>query len=1097
MNEIFAATDEIQTALEKVKLANKLECSTDELSSKKLTCPKAKLGMVIGKNGSKVKQIQSTCKVAIHIDQTTDEITITGIEASIERATTVIDNIIRAEEEKIELQKLLLDYLTSKYVHVLQKLREEYTSSFVDVSRSDGKLIIQGSPEDVAGIKAKIFGIQIILKKKILAGREAQIIVGKKGATIEKLCTEYEIPIEVSRGDETQTSAIFIGPPEMVEAAFSEVEKLINENKEVKSTINISLMQKSILLAEGGVHMKAIQAKIVEAIPDGRCFVSVNSDNSTKDHPEILVKTKQLFASEAIQFVLDELKEFDKLMVKRTIDPFIAPRIIGKGGETIRKLTAGKPFFLELDKVSGEISYGATSAEGLEALRKEVDEIIEKNSVLRVVVDSAILKRQYRELTRSQMKKDLNGVCWIDIDEDNSCYVVRGTKENLEKAKVLLDEFILNNQFEEVPITAEDREALLTGGKRSKIAQFSGEMDVNLQIERETLCVVLRGSREKVDESAKKLNQFLNGGDGFSVMKFTLNQQVVGKVIGRGGKTRQQLEEKHEGVTINISRTHVVTIRGPTQGVTDCRVEIAKMVASSRISQSVSISGEQKASLEKKNFTKKIFQQTPVNITTTDDKIEVKGTFHDVRDAVSLLNEMLTGVYKTAIELDAAQFSKVRNTVRDPSHFDRMESASGAKLELDLIAGSISISGKRSQVKRAKDQVYGFLDFLFPNQLTRLKITKPLFLSVGKASTLAEISAEAGGVAIYLDRDLSLVVIRSVDEEKVRNAAALINEKIKDAERLAFVFEISASDSWIIPSIIGKKGENVSRLRKKFSGCKIEISKESRTITIVGESDETVNAVREAVVAAIEKARSENIFVTIQNTDIPSFLGKGGSHVKELSAKHGVTIQSVKKGNDAGTYKIGGEASKVKAAKEAIDAWLDTREKASATLEMTLDREQDIPAILGQKGAIARSIEQDYKCRFDIDKKSLVVKIRGPSEEQREAVLNRMKDLIDTSREERAARELAAKEERENAEINEVNGTGSVESSSPIESEIVISDLDGVKDDGIRSQFPSKPVGVASKSSKSPHGKKKKVDTSVNQGTEAGKSLFALLTSED
>jgi len=1103
MNDIFAATDEIQSALDKVKLANKLECSTDELSTKKLTCPKAKLGMVIGKNGSMIKQIQKTCKVSIQVEQTTDEITITGSEASIERATTEIENIIRAEEEKIQLEKILLDYLTSKYVHVIRKLREEYSSSFVDVQRSDGNLIIQGSPEDFAKIKATIFGEPIVVKKRPLAGREAQIIVGKKGATIERLCTEHEIPIEVGKDESTETSAVFTGPPEAVEGALSDVEKLLHDNKEVKETIDINLVQKNILLADGGRHIKGIQAKLFEAIPDGHCYVSVNSDVRTKDRPEVLVRAKQIFISDALQFTIGALKEFDKLFVTCTIDPYIAPRIIGKGGETIKKLTGGKPFFLDLDKISGELSYGATSAEGLETLRKRVEEIIDSNSVIRVKADSAILKRQYRELNRSQMKKDMNGICRFDIDENDSCYVVRGKKEDLQKAKLLLDEFISNNQFEEIPITDEDREALLNGGKKSKIAHFSEQLDVNLQVDRSNLCLVLRGSRENVDKSAKTLNQFLNGGNGFSVMRFTLNEQVVGKVIGRGGKMRQQLEERNEGVTINISRAHVVTIRGPTQAVSSCRVEIAKMVASARISQSVSISGEQKASLEKKDFTKKIYQQTPVNITTTNDKIVVKGTFHDVRDAVSLLNEILTGEYNTAIELDASQFSKLRNAVRDPSHFARMESTCGAKLELDLTAGSISIIGKRSQVKRAKDQVYGFLDFLFPNQLVRLKITKPLFQSVGKASVLAEISAEAGGVAVYLDRDLSLVVIRSIDEEKAKKATALIKSKIAEAERLAFVFEISASDSWILPVIIGKRGENVSILRKKYSGCKIDISKESRTITIVGESDKTVEAVREEITAAIEKARSENIFVTIQNTDIPSFLGKGGSHVKELSAQYEVAIQSVKKGNSTGTYKISGEALKVKTAKEAIETWIDMREKANAILEMTLEREQDIPAILGQKGAIARSIEEDYKCRFDIDKKSLVVKIKGPNEEQREGALIKMKELIETYRKEKVARELAAKEERENAytahSANGENGTRSIKASShSFESEIIVSDTKVVENDVNRNQFPSKPVGIATKSLKNGHGKKKKVDTSVNEGTEAGKSLFAmLLTSDD
>jgi rRNA processing protein Krr1/Pno1 len=1077
-----------------VKLANKLECGTGEISRKEMVCPKAKIGMVIGKNGSMIKQIQDTCKVSIAVDSLTDKITIAGSEVSIERATKEIHRIIRTEEEKIALEKSLLDYLTSKYVNVIQQLREEYKRSFVDVHRSDGKLSIQGSPEEVADIKAKIFDIQIVSKKRLLAGREANVIVGKKGTTIERLCTEHMILIELSKDNGNETNAIFTGPPDMVEAALSEVEKLINDNREVEEIVNISPVKKNIILAEGGRNIKEIQAKLVESIPDGNCYLSIKNS-------EVVIKAKQLMVSEALQFVIDALKEFDELIFMCTVDPYVVPRIIGKGGENIKKITGGKPLFLEVDKSSGDLSGGATSAEGLVYLRKQIDEVVENNSIIRIKADSAILKRQYRELNRSRTKNEMKGICWFDMDEDDSCYIIRGRKEDLEKGKVLLDEFILNNQFAEVPITDEDRETLLVGGRNSKIVQFSEEMDVNLQVERVNLCVILRGSQEKVDEAAKKLNQFLNGGDGFSVMKFTLNEQVVGKVIGKGGKTRQQLEQKYDPATINITRAHVVTIRGPSQVVTDCRIEIAKMVASARVTQSISISDEQKVSLEKKEYTKKIFQQMPVHLTTTNDKVVVKGTFHDVRDAVSLLNEMLTGEYKIFIELDASQFSKVRNALRDPSHFDRMESACGAKIELDLTAGSISISGKRSNVKRAKDRVYGFLDFMFPNELKRLKITKPLYMSVGQASTLAEISAEAGGVAIYLDRDLSLLVIRSIDEEKVSKATELVKEKIREAERLAYVFELSASDSWIIPGIIGKKGGNISLLRSKYPGCKINISKESRTIAIVGESEEIVQEVREAVLAAIEKNRSENAFVSIQNTHIPYFLGKGGSHVKELSAKYGVEIQNVKKGNC--NFRISGEISNVKTAKEAIDTWLDMREKANTTLEMTLERSQDIAAIIGQKGVVARSIEEEHKCRINVDKKSLIVTIRGPSEEQREAAMSKMKEFIETYHHQRIAREVEAKEKRENivlsATKNDVNGIEPVPTELPILSENKNADSDAlrVEEDHKKSQFPTKPVGGAAKSPKNGHGKKKKVYASMNEGTEAGKSLFAMLTSED
>lgn len=1116
LHETFTGMDEIQTALGKVKLANKLDCGTHEISTKEMHCPKARLGMVIGKNGSMVKQIQDTCKVSIEVNKGTEKITITGTDVSIERAMKEIERIIRIEEEAITLETTLLNYLTAKYVHVIQQLRDEYPDASLSLSRIGGKLLIRGNPEELADIKAKVFGEEIMSKERNLAGREFNVLLGKKGATIDRLCSEHSISIEIVKINDSNTTAVFTGPSNMVEAALSKVEELINNNREVVEVISISPLIKNILLAESGRHIKDIQAKVVEAVPEGNCYISINNDRIAKDHPELLVKAKKSMVSEALQFTRDVMKDFDELVVKCSVDPYAIPRIIGKGGETIKKLTGGKPAFVEVDRVSGELSYGATSVEVLDDLRKQVEEVIDNNSVLRIKSYAAILVRQFRELNRSGLKNQLNGICWLDIDEDESCYIIRGKKQDLEKGKAVIEKFIVNNQFGEVQITDEDREALLSGGRKSKIVQFTEEMGVKLQIDRIKFCVIVCGPLEKVDETIQKLNQYLNGGNGHSVAKLCVTEQVVGIVIGKGGKTRQQLEQKHDGVAINISKSHVVTIRGPSQAVADCRVEIGKMVASARVTQSISITDEQKASLEKKEYAKKLYQQMPVHVTTTDDKVVVRGTFHDVRDAMSLLNEMLTGEYKISIELDASQFSKVRNTVRDPTHFERIESACEAKVELDLTDGSVSISGKRSNVKRAKDQVYGLLDFILPNELNRLKITKPLCMSVGQASALAQISAEAGGVSVYLDRDLSLIVIRSINEEKVKKATELINEKIKEAERLAYVFEVSASDSWILPIIIGKKGSNVIGLRSKHPGCKIDISKEFRTITVIGETEEIVQEVREAVLTAIETARSENMFVLIPNTYVSPFLGRAGSHVKELTAKYEVEIQRVKKGEF--NFKISGEVSKVKAAKEAIDTWLVMRENSNARLTFSLEREQDIAAIIGQKGIVARSIEEDFKCKIDVDKKTLVVTVKGQSEEQREAAMNKMKELVEKYRDEATARQALAKEQRENIELVATKDNATAMEPVPAGSQNLPKtkniDLDALKveeedkksqippkEEDKKSQFPSKPVGVAADPSKNGNGKKKKkkkkVDASLTEGTEAGKSLFAMLMSQD
>lgn len=174
------------------------------------------------------------------------------------------------------------------------------------------------------------------------------------------------------------------------------------------------------------------------------------------------------------------------------------------------------------------------------------------------------------------------------------------------------------------------------------------------------------------------------------------------------------------------------------------------------------------------------------------------------------------------------------------------------------------------------------------------------------------------------------------------------------------------------------------------------------------------------------------------------------------------------------------------------------QEKANATLTLSLEKERDVAVIIGQKGVVARSIEADFKCRIDIEKKTLIVTIKGGSEDIREAAARKMKELVTKDREETIARQLLAKEKKDHIELVAVkNNTISCDHISKND------DLDALKANEIEknissNQFPTKPVGVA-KSSKNGNNKKKKkkVDSSVNEGTEAGKSLFAMLMSQD
>ena len=58
--------------LSKIKLANKLNCLVEELTTLVVDCPQSKLGTIIGKNGTMMKQLCDKCNVTMDVQKEND-----------------------------------------------------------------------------------------------------------------------------------------------------------------------------------------------------------------------------------------------------------------------------------------------------------------------------------------------------------------------------------------------------------------------------------------------------------------------------------------------------------------------------------------------------------------------------------------------------------------------------------------------------------------------------------------------------------------------------------------------------------------------------------------------------------------------------------------------------------------------------------------------------------------------------------------------------------------------------------------------------------------------------------------------------------------
>jgi rRNA processing protein Krr1/Pno1 len=657
-----------------------------------------------------------------------------------------------------------------------------------------------------------------------------------------------------------------------------------------------------------------------------------------------------------------------------------------------------------------------------------------------------------------------------------------------------------------VEIAAEDEPTLYTGGAESPIQKFQETYGAEMNVIRSRFVVVVKGQKPKVEAAVKRLRLFLHGGEGFTVARISVTEQALGVVIGKSGSKRAELEKKHEGVNLFIHRSNRITIRGPEDAVEACRVDILRLVSSVKVQQTMSLTPEEhEVLLSKPDALKRATYGIPVQVTVAEDSVKIRGFYSDVRDAQTFIKEVITGTYEAFIELEASELSCVRGACRDPSHFQRIQETSGAEIKLDLPSNSIIVCGKRSNVRKGKDLVVRFIEFLLPASFVRLKVSKPLHATVGEASALADLAASSGAT-ITLDRDVNSIFIQSSDPEKVKKASDILKAKIKEAERFAFVISLEASDAWLIPLIIGKGGNRANTLRLD-TGCHIDINKVDRTISVTGDDEANVAKAREQLENIIDESRRQCAFVELPEDLIAAFVGRGGSHIRSFSSENHVEIERMRK--EPTKFKITGEEDNVEKASKAFKEWIDHWEMRQAGQTIAIEKSA-IGAVLGKNGSVIDALQKEFNCKVEINREDLTLTVRGGTEEQREKAIEKISHIVGEDRERANGHGRRERGQHGNSNHQGDSHATNHDNSKPApKSNDSMSTLDSRKDRS--AEFATRPVGltIVEKDASKPKNKKKNRNTNkgnnaqdisdeqtLQVGSSAGRSLFNLLVSE-
>lgn len=384
----------------------------------------------------------------------------------------------------------------------------------------------------------------------------------------------------------------------------------------------------------------------------------------------------------------------------------------------------------------------------------------------------------------------------------------------------------------------------------------------------------------------------------------------------------------------------------------------------------------------------------PVQMTLNESSIRLRGLSLDIKDARALINEHMAGQYESSLEFEPLQMEAIQTIIKkDNLHFDKIRDRSKAEIKANYSSCSITMSGKRSCVKRAKSFLLGFLDTILPSQFSKFKVAKPLLNLIGDSSVLGKISSDTGAT-LSVDRDLNCIFVQSSNPDSVKESFDLLEARKNECSKLNTVIQFEQSDSWLFPKLIENGGAMIEQVQKDWS-CSIKIYKDELMIIISGKVEANVSKAASLVGGMIEKERKECIFIDLVESSMPSFIGKGGSNIKKLEEDYGVRIERMRK--DPFRLQIEGNESNVELVQFAIVSWMDDWTKKNAGLSCQLE-ESVVPLILGKDATFLTNVQKEFGVKTDFDRKNLRLTVRGNSAVVRTNAMKQIENYINETK---------------------------------------------------------------------------------------------------
>lgn len=302
----------------------------------------------------------------------------------------------------------------------------------MDAFRDKGIISLRGLSNAVQAAKAELQTVSLESDTRILIGRESAIVVGKAGSTINRLTETHKVVIDVSETGDDVFACKVIGPALCVEACITEIDQVMEANKDIVETVIVDSIVRNTLLTDQGSPIKALQKKVNAGNGGGGGGIQLSFAKDGDNTHILQVKGRRAAVGPAKELVEATVQQIQSSLVTLQVDPFIVPKIIGKGGDTIKKLKGGdKTVNIEVDKTTGRVVIQSQDKAQVERVQDAIQVILDENQIERIALSPSTIKPLFRELIRSPQRNEINALVWMGMSEESSTIILRGTRENV------------------------------------------------------------------------------------------------------------------------------------------------------------------------------------------------------------------------------------------------------------------------------------------------------------------------------------------------------------------------------------------------------------------------------------------------------------------------------------------------------------------------------------------------------------------------------------------------------------------------------------------------------------------------------------------